>query len=84
MSDRHLRILRLVAQQRQQVLRNYDADDHTGDAASTGRRAYLARAATRTGARVAGAEQRRNRRANGHRDTAGHVTGAGSLPKAPA
>lgn len=84
MSDRHLRILRLMDQQRQQVLRNYDAVDHTGDAASTGRREYLARAATRTGARVADAEQRRNRRANGHCDTAGHITGADRLTKAPA
>ena len=69
MTDRHLRILRLVVEQRQRALRNYDAADHTGDAASTGRREYLARAATRTRARVADAEQRRNRRPNRHRDT---------------
>ncbi|HET6868392.1 MAG TPA: hypothetical protein VFH80_20930 [Solirubrobacteraceae bacterium] len=69
MTDRHLRILRLVVEQRQRALRDYDAADHTGDAGSTGRREYLARAATRTRARVADAEQRRNRRPNGHRDT---------------
>lgn len=69
MTDRHLRILGLMAQQRQQALRNYDAADHTGDAASTGRREYLAGAATRTRTRVEDAEQRRNPRPSGHRAT---------------
>ena len=71
MTDRHLRILGLVAQQRQQALRNYDAVDHTGEAACTGRREYLARAAMRTSTRVADAEQRRNPRPGGHRGTPG-------------
>jgi hypothetical protein len=67
-SDLHIRILRQVARQTQRELDHHDIVDHAGDAASTGRRDYLARAANRTRARVADAEQRRNRRANGHRD----------------
>ncbi|HET7379174.1 MAG TPA: hypothetical protein VFJ24_03940 [Gaiellales bacterium] len=61
MSDRHMRILRQVARQSQRALERHDAADHVGDAASTGRREYLARGATRTRARVADAEQRRDR-----------------------
>lgn len=68
-SDHHMRILRHVARQSQRELERHDAVDHAGDAASTGRRDYLARAATRTRPRVADAEQRRNRRPRGHRDT---------------
>jgi len=66
MTDRHLRILRLMAQQRQLELRNYDAD-HNGDAVSPDHRSpdhrqHLERAATRTSARVADAQARRRRR----------------------
>jgi len=61
MTDRHLRILRLMAQQRQRELHNYDADDHDGDAVTPDRRQHLERAATRTGARVADAQARRRR-----------------------
>jgi hypothetical protein len=59
MSDRHILILRLMAQQRQQELRNHDADDHNGDVASADHRHRLQRAATRTSARVADAVARR-------------------------
>jgi hypothetical protein len=59
MIDRHIRILRLMAQQRQRELRNYDADDHNGGVASPEHRHRLQRAATRTSARVADAVARR-------------------------
>jgi len=61
MTDRHLRILRLMAQQRQRVLHNYDAVDHTGETGSEALRQRFARAATRTHARLAGAQARRQR-----------------------
>lgn len=59
MSDVHLRILRRLAHQTQRELERHDTVDHAGDAASTGRRAYLARAVKRTRGQVAAAEQRR-------------------------
>jgi hypothetical protein len=59
MTDLHLRILRLLAKQRQRELDHHDAAEHTGDARSAGRRRDLERAATRTGANVAAAEARR-------------------------
>jgi hypothetical protein len=62
MTDRHLRILRLIAQQRERALRNYDAGDHTGDAGSAALRQRLARAVTRTGTHLASAEARRDDR----------------------
>jgi hypothetical protein len=69
-TDLHMRILlRQVARQSQRELSGSDPVEHAGGVASIGRREYLARAAKRTRARVADAEQRRNRRANGHRDT---------------
>jgi hypothetical protein len=58
-TDPHIRILRLMAQQRQRELRSYDADDHNGDVASPDHRQHLQRAATRTRARVADAQARR-------------------------
>jgi hypothetical protein len=68
-NDVHLRILRQVERQSQRELYDHDDLDHAADAASTGRRDYLVRAAHRTRTRVADAEQRRNQRPNGHRHT---------------
>jgi hypothetical protein len=59
MTDPHVRILQLMAHQRQRDLRNYDAVDHDGDSVSTDRRHHLERSATRTTARVADAQARR-------------------------
>jgi hypothetical protein len=58
-TDRHIRLLRLMAHQRQRELRNHDAVDHDGDPISTERRRTLERAATRTSARVTDAQTRR-------------------------
>ena len=58
MTDRHLRILRLMAQQRRRVLNDYEAVDHTGEAVSAARRQRLEQAASRTSARVADAQAR--------------------------
>jgi hypothetical protein len=66
MSDRHMHILRQVARQTQRELDHHDSGDHAGDAASTGRRDYLVRAAKCTRAQVTDAEMRRDRR---QRDT---------------
>jgi hypothetical protein len=57
-TDRHIRILRLMARQSQQELHRHDAVD-TRDAASTDRRQHLEHAATQTSARVADAQARR-------------------------
>jgi hypothetical protein len=59
MTDPHIRILRLMAHQRQRELRNYDAADQNGDGVSSDRREHLEQAATRTSARVADAQARR-------------------------
>ena len=59
MTDRHIRILRLVAHNAQRELDDDHSLDHIGDTASTGRREHLERAAARTRARVADADQRR-------------------------
>lgn len=59
MTDLHLRILRLLAKQRQRDLDDHDGGDHAGDAGSAGRRRELEQAAARTGANVAAAETRR-------------------------
>jgi len=59
MTDPHIRILRLMAHQRQRELRNHDAAEHTGVAMHADRREHLERAATRTSARVADAQTRR-------------------------
>ena len=59
MTDVHLRILRLLAKQRQRELDDHDAAEHTGDAAAPGRRRELKRAAAQTKANVAAAEERR-------------------------
>jgi hypothetical protein len=61
MTDRHIRILRLMAQQRQRDLRSYDASQYDGDVGSPDDRQHLERAATRTSARVADAQARRRR-----------------------
>jgi hypothetical protein len=57
-TDSHIRILRLIAHERQRELRHYDAFDR-GDPISTSRRQNLERAATRTRGRVADAQTRR-------------------------
>jgi hypothetical protein len=59
MTDVHLRILRLLARQRQRELDEHDTADESGGAASTGRRRELERSAGRTRANVAAAEARR-------------------------
>jgi hypothetical protein len=61
MTDPHIRILRLMAHQREQELRNYNAFNDNGDAISSDRREHLEHAATRTSARVADAQARRRR-----------------------
>ena len=61
MTDRHLRILRLIAQRRQRDLRSYDASQDDGDIGSPDDRQHLERAATRTSARVTDAQARRRR-----------------------
>jgi hypothetical protein len=58
MTDVHLRILRLLARQRQRELDEHDAAGHP-DASSGGRRHELERSAGRTRANVAAAEARR-------------------------
>jgi hypothetical protein len=63
-TDRHLRILRLVAKQRQQELDDHDAADHTQETASAGRRRHLKQLAARTRGRVAAAEARRRVRSD--------------------
>lgn len=60
MTDAHMHILRLVARQRRRKLGDDDAADRTGEAGSVG--AQLARAATRTTARVTEAQARRGKR----------------------
>jgi len=59
MSDRHLRILRLVANARQRALDDHDAADHTEQSVAVVRRRHLKRVATRTKARVTEAQARR-------------------------
>ncbi len=79
-----MRILRQVARQSQRELSGYNAAEPAGDVPSTPRREYLARAAKRTRARVADAEQRRSRRAYGHRDTTDQIlTGADGSAETP-
>jgi hypothetical protein len=57
MTDLHLRILRMVAKQRQRELDNHDAAD--GGPASAGHRRELEQAAGHANANVAAAESRR-------------------------
>ena len=78
-----MRILRQVARQSQRELEHHNTVEAAGDAASSGRREYLARAAERTRVRVTDAEQRRSRRANGQRDTAEQITGADGSTETP-
>jgi hypothetical protein len=59
MTDRHIRILRLVAREAQRELDDHHSIDHIGDTASKGRHEHLERAAARTTARVADADERR-------------------------
>ena len=59
MTDLHLRILRMIANQRQRRLEDHDAADLTGDTASAEHRRGLAQAAGKTKANVAAAEARR-------------------------
>ena len=60
MTDLHLRILRMVAKQRQRELDDHKAADHAGRA-SAQRRRDLEREAGETEANVAAAEARRRR-----------------------
>jgi hypothetical protein len=62
MTDRHIRILRLVAHHAQRELDDHHSIDRPGGTASTGRREHLERAAARTRARVADADRRRRNR----------------------
>jgi hypothetical protein len=63
MTDVHMRILRRVARQTQRELEAHDESENAGGTAAAGRRRHLERAATRTRARVAGAQaQRRGQR----------------------
>jgi hypothetical protein len=59
MTDVHLRILRLLAKQRQGELDDHNAADHASNATSADRQRTLERAARRTRANVAAAEARR-------------------------
>jgi hypothetical protein len=59
MTDLHLRILRMIANQRQRRLEDHDATDLTGYTASAGHRRGLERAAGQSRANVAAAEARR-------------------------
>jgi hypothetical protein len=59
MTDAHIRILRLIAQQKQHELREHGAVDDHPDATSSGRRKQLERAATQIRTRVVEAKARR-------------------------
>lgn len=61
MTDVHLRILRMVARQRQRELDDHDAVEHARQPASAGRRRDLEQAAGRTRANVTAAQGRRRR-----------------------
>ena len=60
MTDLHLRILRMIASQRQRRLDDDDATALTGDNASADHRRSLEQAAGQTKANVAAAEARRH------------------------
>ena len=59
MTDFHLRILRMIARQRERERDDHDSVEHTGDKVSAGRRRDLDQVAERTKANVAAAEARR-------------------------
>jgi hypothetical protein len=59
LTDLHLRILRMIASQRQRRLEDHDATELTGDTAFALHRRHLERAAGQTKANVAAAEARR-------------------------
>lgn len=59
LTDRHIRILQLIAHHRQGKLHDYDGVDHNDDDISIARRRYLERAVRRTRARVDDAQARR-------------------------
>jgi hypothetical protein len=61
-SDRHSRILRVVARHRQRRLDDHDAGAGVPDAGSADRRDELERTAARTRARVAAAATKRRKR----------------------
>ena len=64
MTDRHMRILRVVARQTQRKLDDHDAADAIPDAGSTARRRDLEQTTARTRAHVAAAEARRRQPSN--------------------
>jgi hypothetical protein len=59
LTDLHLRLLRMVAKQRQRELDDHDSADHAGETASGGDRHDLEQAVGRTKANVTAAEARR-------------------------
>ena len=61
MSDRHMRVLRVVARHRQRELDLHEAADALPEAGSAARLQDLVQTAARTRARVAAAEARRRR-----------------------
>jgi hypothetical protein len=61
MTDRHIRILRMVARHNQRRLEDHDAALDTPSAASRKRRQDLKSRASRTRARVAAAQARRRK-----------------------
>jgi hypothetical protein len=65
MTDLHLRILRMVATQRQRELDDHDAVDPAGGPSSADHRRDLERAVGQTKANVAAAEIRRRGRSSG-------------------
>jgi hypothetical protein len=64
MSDRHMRILAMVARHSQRQLDTHDAIGDAPDAASMKRRHELKQRATRTRARVTAAQARRRHRSS--------------------
>jgi hypothetical protein len=61
-TDLHLRILRMIANQRQRRLEDHNATDRAGGMSSADRRRSLEQAAGHTKANVAAAEARRRSR----------------------
>ena len=64
MTDRHIRVLRVIARHRQHQLDNHVAANGVPDATSAERRQDLERVAARTRARLNAAQARRRQMAN--------------------
>ena len=67
MIDRHLRLLRLIAERTRRALDEHDRDEHVADAMTLDRRKRLERIATRAARQVADAEARRLKPAKARR-----------------